>query len=213
MIRRAIHSSHQFFGEVTNQITNFKSPLFLFQVIKMCCMIQLWLRVRNFYRNWIIQHILVTWNRKIGDLKLVTWLVTSPKNWWLEWTARLKRIALVSVTCSFKFHWMQYETGIYTLFISITLSVRESLVKPTAFWTLWTDRLIDYKQTTCCSSRLEDEVKCKWYANVINDIVIFPPLAIRRIHSKDMYRSMHERPRRWPYLETTIVKSCNKLIW
>ena len=52
-VRRAVHSSHQFFGEVTNQITNFKSPFFLFQVIKMCCMIQLWLRVRNVYRNWI----------------------------------------------------------------------------------------------------------------------------------------------------------------
>ena len=89
-LRRAVHSSHQFFGEVTNQITNFKSPIVLFQVTKMCCMIQLWLRVRNVYRNWIIQHILVNWNRKIGELKLVTWLVTSPKNWWLEWTARLK---------------------------------------------------------------------------------------------------------------------------
>ena len=53
-LRRAVHSSHQFFGEVTNQITNFESPIFLFQVIKMCCMIQLWLRVRNVYRNWII---------------------------------------------------------------------------------------------------------------------------------------------------------------
>ena len=41
VLRRAVHSSHQFFGEVTNQITNFKSPIFLFQVIKMCCMIQL----------------------------------------------------------------------------------------------------------------------------------------------------------------------------
>ena len=82
-------------------VTNFlvksptKSPIsnhqfFCFKVIKMCCMIQLWLRVRNVYRNWIIQHILMTWNRKIGDLKLVTWLVTSPKNWWLEWMARLK---------------------------------------------------------------------------------------------------------------------------
>ena len=53
-LRRAVHSSHQFFGEVTNQITNFKSPILLFQVIKMRCMIQLWLRVRNVYRNWII---------------------------------------------------------------------------------------------------------------------------------------------------------------
>ena len=61
----------------------------------MCCMIQLWLRVRNVYRNWIIQHILVIWNKKICDLKLVTWLVTSPKNWWLEWTARLNRILIL----------------------------------------------------------------------------------------------------------------------
>ena len=35
----------------------------------------------------------MTWNRKIGDLKLVIWLVTSPKNWWLEWTARLSSFA------------------------------------------------------------------------------------------------------------------------
>ena len=27
-LRRAVHSSHQFFGEVTNQVTNFKSPIF-----------------------------------------------------------------------------------------------------------------------------------------------------------------------------------------
>ena len=33
----------------------------------------------------------MTWNRKIGDLKLVIWLVTSPKNWWLEWTVRLTK--------------------------------------------------------------------------------------------------------------------------
>ena len=32
--RRAVHSSHQFFGEVTNQVTKFKSPIFLFQVTK-----------------------------------------------------------------------------------------------------------------------------------------------------------------------------------
>ena len=36
----------------------------------------------NVYRNWTIRHILMTGNRKIGDLKLVT----SPKSWWLEWT-------------------------------------------------------------------------------------------------------------------------------
>ena len=35
LLRRAVHSSHQFFGEVTNQVTNFKSPIFLFQVTKM----------------------------------------------------------------------------------------------------------------------------------------------------------------------------------
>ena len=35
-VRRAVHSSHQFFDEVTNQIT-----IFLFQVTKMCCIIQL----------------------------------------------------------------------------------------------------------------------------------------------------------------------------
>ena len=27
----------------------------------------------------------MTWNGKVGDLKLVTWLVTSPKNCWVEW--------------------------------------------------------------------------------------------------------------------------------
>ena len=44
-------------------------------------------------RNWIIQHILVTLHwKKNYDLKLVIWLVTSPKKWWLEWTARLKSL-------------------------------------------------------------------------------------------------------------------------
>ena len=88
-LRCAVYSSHQFIGEVTNQVTNFKLLPFLFQVTKMCCIIQLWFQVWNVNRNWTIQHILVTWNRKIGDLKLVIWLVTSPKNCWLEWTARL----------------------------------------------------------------------------------------------------------------------------
>ena len=89
MVRHAVHSSHQFFGEVTNQITNIKSPIFLFQVIKMCCMIQLCLRVRNVYRNWIIAHFgdLKQKNRwfEIGDLvgdftkKLVTRMDGAPK--------------------------------------------------------------------------------------------------------------------------------------
>ena len=35
-VRRDVHSSHQFFSEVTNQVTNLKSPIFLFQVTKMC---------------------------------------------------------------------------------------------------------------------------------------------------------------------------------
>ena len=91
---------NQILGAPSILLTNFlvksstKSPIlnhnfFLFQVTKMCCIIQLQLRIWNIYRNWIIQHILVTLNRKIGDLKLVILLVTSPKNWWLEWTARL----------------------------------------------------------------------------------------------------------------------------
>ena len=42
------------------------------------------------YEHWIIQHIWVTWNGKISDLKLVIWLMTSPKNWWLKWTGQLK---------------------------------------------------------------------------------------------------------------------------
>ena len=78
-----------FLGEVTNQFTNYKSPIFLFQVTKMCCKIQMRLRILNVCHNLIIQHILVAWNRKNGDLKLVIRVVTSPKNWWLEWTARL----------------------------------------------------------------------------------------------------------------------------
>ena len=78
-LRRAVHSSHQFFGEVTNQVTNFKSPIFLFQVTKMCYIIQL--NHTAHFDNL---------KQKSGDLKLVIWLVTSPKNCWLEWTARLR---------------------------------------------------------------------------------------------------------------------------
>ena len=40
-LRCAVHSSPQYFGEITNQSTNFKSSIFLFQVTKMCCVIQL----------------------------------------------------------------------------------------------------------------------------------------------------------------------------
>ena len=73
---------------VTNSLvtTPTKSPIsnhhsFLFHVTKMCCIIHLRFWVWNVYRNRIIRHILVTWNRKIGDLRLVIWLVTSPKYW------------------------------------------------------------------------------------------------------------------------------------
>ena len=46
-LRRAVHSSHQFFGEVTNQVTKFKSPIFLFQVTKMCYIIQFVINISN----------------------------------------------------------------------------------------------------------------------------------------------------------------------
>ena len=49
--RRAVRSTHQFFGEVTNQITYFKSPIFLFQVIKMCLIIHLRLQIWNVYNH------------------------------------------------------------------------------------------------------------------------------------------------------------------
>ena len=81
--RHVVHSSHQFFGEVTNQNTNFKSSVFLFQVTKMCYIIQLQLQVWNVYCNWIIQQNFVTWNKKFGDLVEDF----TKKNWWLEWTA------------------------------------------------------------------------------------------------------------------------------
>ena len=68
--RRAIHSSHHFFGEVNNQITNYKSQIFLFQVIK-----------NVLYSSVAIGNLLVIWNATelystFGDLK--------QKNWWFE---------------------------------------------------------------------------------------------------------------------------------
>ena len=93
-LRHTIHCSHQMFGEVIYQITNFKSPNLLFQVTKMCCIIQL--QVWYAYQNWIIHHILVNWNRKIdrfkiGDLigdftkKLVTRMDGAPKALAFTW--------------------------------------------------------------------------------------------------------------------------------
>ena len=78
-IRRTVHSGQQFFVEVTNQITNFISSFFQAQVTKMWCIILLHLQIWNVYGNWIIQHILSALNRKNSDLRLVIWLVTSPK--------------------------------------------------------------------------------------------------------------------------------------
>ena len=63
-----IHSNHRFFGEVTNQITNFKYPIFLFQVIKLCCIIQLQLLI------WIVYWL--NYTTHFGDLK--------QKNLWFE---------------------------------------------------------------------------------------------------------------------------------
>ena len=76
----AVHFGHQYYDEVTDQITNFSVSSHQ-NVLYSLVAIANW----NVYPNWIIWHILVIWNGKIGDLKLVT----SPKNWRLEWTAPL----------------------------------------------------------------------------------------------------------------------------
>ena len=82
-LRHVAHSTYQFVGEVTNQITNFSASSY-----QMCCIIQLRLQIWNVYRNWLIQHILVTWNRKIGSWNwLFGWWLH--QNWWVEWTWRL----------------------------------------------------------------------------------------------------------------------------
>ena len=44
-LRARCHCSHLFFVEVTDQIINFKSSIFLFHVTKMSCIIQLQLQV------------------------------------------------------------------------------------------------------------------------------------------------------------------------
>ena len=80
-LRRAVHSTHQFFGEVTNQITNIKSLFFsvsshqnvLYDSVAIAdlkCISQL---------NYTTQF--GNLKQKNGDLKLVIWLVTSPKHW------------------------------------------------------------------------------------------------------------------------------------
>ena len=38
--------------------------------------------------------------QKSSDLKLVIWLVTSPKKWWLEWTARLSVANIMWKVCA-----------------------------------------------------------------------------------------------------------------
>ena len=38
----------------------------------------------NHDRNCILQRFLVAWSRKNSNLKLVIWLMTLPKNWWVE---------------------------------------------------------------------------------------------------------------------------------
>ena len=42
----------------------------------------------------------MTWNRNIVDLKMVIWLVTSPKKWWVEWALRLKIVFWTQVLAS-----------------------------------------------------------------------------------------------------------------
>ena len=80
-LRRAVHSTHQVFGEVTNQITNIKSLFFavlshqnvLYDSVAIAdlkCISQL---------NYTTQF--GNLKQKNGDLKLVIWLVTSPKHW------------------------------------------------------------------------------------------------------------------------------------
>ena len=87
--RGAVHSTHQFFDEVTNQITNIKSPFFLFQVTKMCYM-----SVAITDLKCISQ---LNYTTHFGDLKQKKWWFEigdlvgdfTKKNWWVEWTARL----------------------------------------------------------------------------------------------------------------------------
>ena len=69
-LRRPIHSSHQFFGEVTNQVTNFKSPSFLFQVTKNL----LYNSVAIADLKCLLQ---LNYTAHFGDLK--------QKNWWFGW--------------------------------------------------------------------------------------------------------------------------------
>ena len=83
--RRNIHSTHQLF-EVTNQITNFSVSSHQNQrpsrrAVYFSCNCQ--------FQMLIATEFLLTWNRKIGDLKWAIWLVTSPKNWRVEWTSHL----------------------------------------------------------------------------------------------------------------------------
>ena len=62
---------------------------FLFQVTKFVLYsVAITFQIRN--RNWIVQHILVNWNRK-----LVIWLLILPNNWWLERKVRLRKLKSV----------------------------------------------------------------------------------------------------------------------
>ena len=119
-LRRDVHSTHQYFGEVANQIT-------LFQIINFsvsshqsvfCNSVEIAYCIWTVYCDWIIQHILVTWNRKIGDL-----VGDFTKNWWLEWISCLTRFHRLSLKDrSYKF-WTKscrYRNGIDNNDIHIT---------------------------------------------------------------------------------------------
>ena len=48
-LTRAVHSSHQYFFDVTNKVIKFKSPFILVQFTKLCCIIQLRFKIWNVY--------------------------------------------------------------------------------------------------------------------------------------------------------------------
>ena len=90
ILRHAVYSSHQFLSvksPTKSQIKNhhffcFKSPKYA--VWFSCdCRFEMFIVTESYRIFWRHE------TEKNGDLKLVIWLVTSPKKWWQEWTASL----------------------------------------------------------------------------------------------------------------------------
>ena len=112
VVRHIVQSSLQYFGEVTNQVTNLKSQFFFLCQVTNVQYNSLAINISNSQSHMNYTAHFGDLKQKIWWFELVTWWVTSSKNWWLEWTARLSLSILINIwSAKLTERWYTLEQG------------------------------------------------------------------------------------------------------